>query len=322
MSSTTETVTTAITKKVTLGTNLNLLPGTGMTADVPLYFPPSIGPTGAYLMAQGDGNTNWVFPFVSNVYPTPVNDKYRALANQLIPINVLFGVTGNTGGADTPSGLTTTISTVTVVNMPRNGTLTTTGGTGQFTYRSFPRYSGPDLFTYTIIDARGFTSVHSAMCFINVDTGPTAGYTGATFLYACTGSTSVYLYSDGVDSVFFTATFPSLAGGSTGIGSIATNRDDNLIYYTSFGNTLGNLFAYDYANGLDTYIGNLTGSLNFSGQGSFLYNSKYLYYMTSGASTTSFYGTIMGPYVPGITQRIFFTQNGNIFKAVANASIS
>src|SRR5207237_2210886 len=108
---------------------------------------------------------------------------------------------------------------------------------------------------------------------------------GATFLYSCTGSTSVYLYSDGTESTFFTATFPSLAGGSTGIGSIATNRDDNLIYYTSFGNTLGNLFAYDYANGIDTFIGKVTGNLNFSGQGSFLYNNKYLYYMTSGSIT-------------------------------------
>src|SRR5438132_2213113 len=213
--SSTDRVKTAIAKSVSLTGGLLLLPGTGMTADVTFNFPPSMGNTGDLLQALGNGNTIWTTGPTGFSHPTPVNDVYHALTNQLITINVVSGVTGNTGGIDTSGG--TSIQSVTILTQPKYGTLSATGATGQYSYRSFPRYAGPDQFYYSISDASGTTSLSSAICFISVDTGPTAGYTGATFLYSCTGSTSVYLYSDGSISTFFTATFPSLAGTPVGV---------------------------------------------------------------------------------------------------------
>lgn len=317
--SSTERVQKVMTNSVTLTGGLVLLPGTGMTADVTFNFPPTTGPTGAYIQAIGGGNTVWSF-ITSNVYPTPVNDIYHALTNQLININVISGTGTNTGGIDTSAG--TAIQSVSILTAPKYGTLSATGSTGQYTYRSFPRYAGQDQFYYSIKDASGTTSLSSAICMISVDTGPTGGYTGATFLYSCTGTTNCILYDNGTESTFFTATFPGFGGSPTGIGSLCTNRDDNLIYYTSQGHTQGLLFAYDYANRSQFFIGNMTGGVNFSGLGGFMYNQSYLYYMKSSSSTTAFYGTIVLPYAPGTTQAILISQDGSIGTATQQTSIT
>jgi hypothetical protein len=265
-----------------------LLTGTGPT-----------GPTGS--------NNAGIFP------PVPNNNYYSGRTNELININVVTGAT--LGGAlINPSNAITSVS---VVTSPLYGTLTATGGTGSFTYRSNPRFVGQDRFMYQVTDSTGIVSKNTAMCIIDI-LSEAPSNTGPNFIYCTSDSNNIIQYNNGVTGILFSATFPGFVGTSpTGINNLATNRDDNLIYYTANnGGTAGNfgkIYAYDYVNNKQFLLTNAnsgtvfprSGSLNFSSGGA-TYYGQMLYMGASGGiggtgSTGGYYQINVGAYNPVTT---------------------
>jgi hypothetical protein len=267
--------------------------------------------------------------------PVPNVDFYTGRTNQLININVVNGLTGNSGGIDTKGGtLSSPANTITSVNIltpPAYGTLTATGATGGFTYRSNPGFSGRDLFTYQVTDSTGVVSKNSAACLFNIGYTGTTG-TGPNFIYtASTGNVNnINTYVNGANSTLFTATFPGYTGTTTSIGTnaLATNRDDNLIYYVgnSAGATAGNsgkIFAYDYINGNQFLLvdANASGSgfpsntISFQNGGGVYFN-RTLYMAVS--SSNIYYRINVTPYNPLATVKQYITQVAQItFQAPA-----
>lgn len=271
---------------------------TGTTATTRYVLPDTTGPIGSVLTTDATGILKWNNPF-SYSY-TPNNDYYQSLTNQLVPIDVVNGVPGNTGGTDIVGNPGTFVSSIFIVTPPKYGSLNIgTGGTGTFLYRSFPRYVGRDSFYYTIVDNAGLTSRYSAMCEISVES-PTPlyrnGYSGAFFIYGTTADANVYYHSGLTESILFTASYTG--GSGTGVACLATNRDDNLIYYTAY-NATGvtasrRIYAYDYVNLYNFYLGEVTGS-NFT-SGSAVYWNKNLF-ITQFSGGTSYHQIVVAPYV-------------------------
>jgi hypothetical protein len=266
-----------------------------------------------------------VFPPVPNV------DFYTGRTNQLININVVSGVTGNSGGADTKGGSlsspSNTITSVTILTPPAYGTLTPTGSTGGFTYRSNPGFSGRDLFTYQVVDLTGIVSKNSTACLFNIGYSGTTG-TGANFIFGSqTTINNVGIYVNGVSSTLFTATFNGYTGGTgatagIGVNSLATNRDDNLVYYV--GNTVsggtansGKIWAYDYINNSQFLLvdanasgsGFPSGSIDITGAGATYFN-RTLY--TTVKSSNTLYRINVTPYNPLGTPKQSVTQVAQI----------
>lgn len=246
--------------------------------------------------------------------PTPNTDYYTCRTNQLLTINVVNGVTGNTGGQDTKGGTltnpTNNITSVTILDYPTNGTLTATGTTGTFTYRSNPRFLGSDNFTYSVTDSTGVICKNTATCYINV---VSESPTGTAFIYVALTTNNISSYTNGTSKTIFTASFPGTTGGLISrLDGLATNRDDNLIYYMngSFSTqTVGKIYAYDYVNKkdflfLDTNTSPFFGgtgvnfgavsSINVIGAGGY-YNYN-LYYPVPNTST--YYIINVAPYNP------------------------
>lgn len=306
-----------------------------MTQNITFVFPPNTGPTGYILQTDGAGNASWT-PSSATFAPVPNDDYYRGRTNEIIPINVLVGVAGNTGGTDTLggslSGPTNAITDVTIVTPVKYGTLTSGATLGGYTYQSFPRTTGIDRFYYTITDSAGVTSKNSAMCTISIESNPPmgpSGFTGPYFLYSSTASNDVIQYNDGITSTIFTASFPGYTGGSlTGVCALATNRDDNLIYYCAVGATAtqsGFIYAYDYINNFEFKLldARATGftqaaNINFNRAGA-VYNQKYLYIPQIGTGGTSFYEVNLSPYtyIGGAgTQGLIFTTQVNFTNSI------
>jgi hypothetical protein len=204
--------------------------------------------------------------------PVPNPDYYKGRTNQLIPINVVSGITGNFGGIDTPGGTltnpTNAITSVTIVTPPSFGTLTATGGVGSYTYRSDPRFTGLDQFMYKVTDSTGIMSKNNAICYVNILSLVPAG-TGPSFSF-CT-DTSIYTSTNGVTGFLCTPSFPGGTGlTATSMNALAVNRDDNLLYYvlnnTSSANS-GKIWAYDYVNNTEFLLVDANNSSAFGTTG-------------------------------------------------------
>jgi hypothetical protein len=289
----------------------NLSSSSSMASNLQIVLPPTAGASGNFLQTNGAGVTSWsgglVFP------PVPNNDIYRGRTNEIITINVLVGVGGNTGGTDTLGGSLSApslaITTVTIVTNVKYGTLTNTG-LGTYTYQSFPRYIGLDSFYYKITDSSGVESKNSAKCTISIESNApilSTGIVGPYFIYGSTNSDNIRQYNNGTDTVLFVATYPGYASPPVGTNAIATNRDDNLIYYVSNNASVANqgrIYAYDYINAYtflltdakanSLFVGNA--SINFNGTGA-VYNNQYLYIMQIGSASTIYYAISLNPYV-------------------------
>lgn len=243
--------------------------------------------------------------------PNPNPDYYLGLTNQQIPINVVSGVSGNTGGVDTLGGSltnpTNAIISVTIVTPPSFGTLTsTTGTTGSYIYQSNPRFTGLDEFMYTITDSTGINSKNNTTCYINIPSLPPSG-TGPSFTF-CTAS-SIYTCTNGVTGFLYTPTFPGSTGlTATSMNALAVNRDDNLLYYvlnnTSISNG-GKIWAYDYVNNSEFLLVDANNSSLFGATGiNFGFQSltsgtysNYNYFITL-PNTPSYYIINVAPYSP------------------------
>lgn len=320
---------------------------TGMVYDVPFVLPSSSGTSGDYLFNDGGGNSYWASSTSFYYPPVPNNDFYRTRTNELLFLNVVSGVSGNTGGIDTPGGLasaTANINSVFIVTPTRYGSLfdsSSTAGTGSYFYRSNPRYTGIDRFSYRVVDSNGVTSLRTGMCKISIEANPPMGPSGASgpyFIYGTTSDSNVYQYSAGTTSTLFTASYPGVSGPVSGIASLATNRDDNLIYYTSCSGSTGygNIYAYDYVNNYQFLLTNALSNPLFSGTaqlnfnyGSAVYNSSYLYIGQNATGATSYYQVNIGPYsYNGVTgvQSVYSTSlisvTGATMDAKTNASLS
>jgi hypothetical protein len=242
--------------------------------------------------------------------PTPNTDYYRGRTNQLIPINVVFGLSGNSGGIDTLGGTlsnpTNAITSVTILTGPSFGTLTATGGVGGYTYRSNPRFTGLDQFMYKVTDSTGVVSKQSATCYINIPSLPPGG-SGPSFTF-CTAS-SIYTVTNGVTGMLYTPTFPGGTGlTATSMNALAVNRDDNLLYYV-LNNTsnlnFGKIWCYDYVNNTEFLLVDANNSSAFGATGiNFGFQSltsgtyaNYNYFITV-PNTSSYYIINLNAYDP------------------------
>jgi len=204
------------------------------------------------------------------------------MTNQLITIDVINGVVGNTSGTDTLGGAITSpanaITSVTILRNVAHGTLTNTG-LGTYTYRSDNRFLGLDSFTYSVQDSTGVDSKNTATCFIDVVQIRPPGVLNVLY----TQSTSIYRFRNGVSTLLYTPTWPGVTPITPVIvNSIAVNREENLIYYVpNNGTTTGNgfLFAYDYANGVEFLVGDMGFDSRNSGA---TYYNRSLYIVAYG----------------------------------------
>lgn len=308
---------------LTQGSNyLDAYASSGMTGNFNFIYPYTLGATGNILTSQNfSGDTEWTNPSTITTYPpTPRNDYYRCRTNQIISINVIGGVSGNSGGVDILGGsLTAPTNAITSINILQNthrGTLTATGGTGAYTYQSYPRTTGKDWFIYSIVDSAGVTSKNTGVCEIDIVASEVintaTGNSGPYFAYCDVTLGFIYYYRNGTSTTLTQATFGGLTAPGTQINSLATNRDDNLIYYVSnAGGVQGrNIYAYDYVNNIQFLVANATtnplftffeaGGVSWSGRGG-VYNSKILY-MPCANNSTDIYKIVLGPYITdGVT---------------------
>lgn len=277
----------------------------------------------SWYLLTGSGPTGPTGPTTQGIFPpVPNNDYYSGRTNEIININVINGVTGNTGGAATLGGAltnpTNAINSVTIVTSPLYGTLTASGTTGLYTYRSNPRFVGQDQFMYKITDSTGVVSKNTATCIIDVLSLAPSG-TGLNCVYGTTDSNNIIQYTSGTTGLLFTATFPGFTGTApTGTNNLATNRDDNLIYYTAnnggTASNFGKIYAYDYVNSQQFLLTNANsgtifptpGAINFSSGGA-TYFGQMLYMGASGgigsptggaSSTGGYYQINVGAYNP------------------------
>lgn len=276
-----------------------------LSGNIEMYLPTFIGSTGQVMARSITANqTIWTsFPTV-NTYPVLArDDRYYCRTNESIPINVVSGVTGNTGGADIG-----TIASVTIVKNVTRGTLTATGSTGNYNYRSYPSLTGIDCFMYTVTDTNGVVSKNRGLVEINIvstQVNPNAGGTGTDAFFA--GGTGIYYTQGGVQTLIYTPTYSPFAPGNKNTSMLATNRTDNLFYYMPANNngSEGIIFAYDYVNGIEFNIGDLNAAPYNLGiaswKGGFYYRNV-LYVVASGITIPIFARVFLNPYIPGVGQ--------------------
>lgn len=268
------------------------------------YFPNFTGPTGSYLSTSSltNGVGTWTGSTPITTLPTPRNDYYRTRTNEILSINVLTGSSGNTGGTDIPSlgptGVTFPITNVTIVKNVTRGNLVSTGLLGGYTYQSQSRFTGRDYFSYTITDSLGVTSAAIGNCTIDV--------VASGVINSAVGITGSVFVSDGVnpaDIVYYRFNTYNVLGTSPNtINNIATNRDDNLIYFSHIPVT-PNMYFLDYMTGIMSNV-DLSG-ITFSVTPSFgaqmcTYHRYNLF--TYDISTDQIYKFALSPYTTdGIT---------------------
>lgn len=272
----------------------------------------SQGPVG--IGAQGPQGQQGVQGVTFYYPPTPNDDYYAARTNELITMNFLTDPVGiDTEGGVFPGSVP--IATVNILKQPSHGTLTPTGPLGEYQYRSNPRFLGMDTIVYSLTDANGIDSKNTATVTIRIVPSPPTSV-GPQFLF--TGnSLDIEYYDGGVITPFFTATFPTYVGTfPTSVNGLATNRDDNLVYYHANDADVsqsGKVYAYDYVNNVQFLVFNagslfpslswITGNSNFNDNGA-VYTNSNLYLGVTGA-TGYYYRVTLGPYDPiAVSQQV------------------
>ena len=270
--------------------------------------PPIDGTPGQQLTTTGNGNgeLSW-----SNCCTSTVNDNFACCS---AGENIIIDVVAN--------DVNVNIGTVAFVKLPEHhfGTLTV-NGSGEVSYTANTRYTGHDWFTYEVVDSTtGVLNPHKGVVHIDIRSDkPSVASpitkTGARFIYGeATGTKDVRQYNDGNSTLIFRPGSPRFANG------LATNRDDNLIYY-AYGTAI---YAYDYitdelnnTSGTDDWL--VTDIANYnnsehpfknavtneggpitigSSTGATYYNG--IYYMGGRSNDTDgYYRIVMAPYAPG-----------------------
>jgi len=119
---------------------------------------------------------------------------------------------------------------------------------GVVQYTANTRFLGSDYFTFSVMDTMGNQSPTFGTVFISVQCLKPQPILPATFLYSHSSAKIVYEYNSLDGS---TELFEDTDGNHTGpLTSLATNREDGLIYYVATMDGTGTLFAYDYVNAL------------------------------------------------------------------------
>lgn len=314
------------------------------------------GVTGITGATGATGNTGFTGATGPPQFPPFPNDDIVSLRpGQSVSVNVVtaissnpgfgpnspagtMGYTGVSGQKDTPGmntlGTSFPIGSVTTIKTTANGTLTQSGATGNYNYTPNSRFLGRDQFSYFVTDSTNTKSKTSALCIFNIVGNSPTGI-GPRILYSTdTTPGSVYQYTGEtgpntfIETLLFTSTM-----GTTTIGAMATNRDDNLIYWcdisasptgsTGIGKTTS-IYAYDYIAGVQFTLINATNALGFANNystpepqkfvtgptgsnpntsinfnsGGACYNDGILYLAGNG-QTQGFYMIAVAPYVPG-----------------------
>lgn len=174
------------------------------------------------------------------------------------------GSMGNTGSTDAtgsmgttgPIGATGPTGPIGVTGS--QGVIGNTGATGPIgpmgltTYVAATRFLGKDTYTYTytVDDTAGNTSNHIATVGVEVRCDPPPG-TGPCFIYS--SGTGVREYNGATDTLLTTA--------SVTVNGLATNRDDNLIYYAEG----SDIWAYDYISDMHFIVIDVALDARFTG---------------------------------------------------------
>ncbi|MDB4769492.1 Ig-like domain-containing protein [bacterium] len=189
-------------------------------------------------------------------------------------------------------------ATVVITRQPEHSSNTIVSAAGIITYIADTRFTGRDSFSYEVDDTLGNTSRNIATVDVQVRCDPPATVE-PRFIYG--GGNSIFAYNGGVVTTIHNAVAPS-----TLVNALATNRDDNLIYWAE-GFTI---FAYDViANTQFTVIANastdprftFSGDENFSSGGATYHGG--VYYLcgsaNAGGPINHYYRLVMGTYIPG-----------------------
>ncbi|MDB4769491.1 Ig-like domain-containing protein [bacterium] len=183
------------------------------------------------------------------------------------------------------------LSSIVINKTPDHASVPVVVAPGTVTYTPTTRYIGRDTFTYRISDTNAVPSVNYGTVDIEMRADPPAT-AEPRFIYSL--GTNINFYSGGTTGIIHTT-----AGSSP--TSLATNRDDNLIYWAE-GTTI---FAYDYIAGSEfVVIADITADGRFSGgntslsSGGATYNNG-VYYVGGSGSSTTYYRIVFDTYVPG-----------------------
>nr|QBK86694.1 MAG: hypothetical protein LCMAC103_00230 [Marseillevirus LCMAC103] len=221
-----------------VGTNLEVLtvdPGTGLPSWEDACA--ALGMTAAGDLASYDGtnctiiavgSANEVLTVADTLVPewqgpVALNDNYDCTrAGEEVKIDVLTNDNG-------------VVSPVAVVSGPLHGTVGAPAA-GVIPYTADVRYTGQDWFSYSAT-VNGAATAQNATVHIDVRADKPTG-TGFRFIYAeGTSPFNILEYNDGTSLLYSPG---RIANG------LATNRDDNLIYYTIFDGTSTTINAIDY----------------------------------------------------------------------------
>ena len=183
-------------------------------------------------------------------------------------------------------------SVVILKTADRTSTPVTVSAAGVATYTADTRYTGSDTFSYTIDDTSGNTSRNIGTVNVQIASNKPAT-ADPRFIYS--SGPEVFEFNGGVSTSIFTVAAPA-----TVINALATNRDDNLIYFAE-GTAI---YAYDYIAGTQfTVIADITADARFTGATSLSSGgATYIngvYYLVGDGATTGYYRITMTKYVPG-----------------------
>jgi len=215
------------------------------------------------------------------------NDDFACTrSGETVKINILAN--------DFPGNSPLDPCTISILKLPDHAERLTVNFAGVATYTANTRFIGKDTFTYTVSNRDGDVSNKIATVEVDVRCDPPSS-SDPRFIYSISSNVNegreIREYNGGIDTLLTTA--PVRANG------LASNRDDNLIYYAK--DTY--IYAYDYIRDVHFTVVDITSDPRFTGDddlssGGATYFDG-IYYLAGAGSTTGFYRIAFAAYIPG-----------------------